>query len=407
MLTMETNRRKFIKKSAVLAAGAVMFPQWAEGRKTHKNLEEINNSKGEEFWKVIRENFPLTDKLAYLNNGTMGPSPFNVIQAQYNSILHVDSTGQYGGWEEAVPALAKFVGVDYDEICLTRNVTEGINIACWGLPLKKGDEVIVTNHEHVGNALPWLNRAKIDGIVIKTVTIAATDAETLANIERLITKKTRVLAIPHMPCTQGQIMPVKEICRLAKDKGIYSFIDGAHGPGMLQLDLHDMGCDFYASCCHKWMLGPKGTGFLYVKKEKLEELQAKWVGGYCDTGWSLIDKPPFIDGYVDTAHRYYYGSMSTPSYKGVVEAVKFHELIGKEKIEKRVKELATYFYNQLKNMGGVELLTPDNEEQRAAIVGFRLKGIAHVDFFSLAMKEKLRIRAVSENKLNSFHKPLF
>jgi L-cysteine/cystine lyase len=405
---MEHNRRKFLKDGALLATGAAFLPQWLQAQSKAGDLTTLKNKTDEEFWKVIRENFPLDKNWAYLNNGTMGPSPYQVIQSQYESMLDVDTTGHYGGWQEAVPVLAKFVGANDDEICLTHNVTEGINIVCWGLDLKKGDEVIITNHEHVGNALPWLNRAKLDGIELKVLQLADTANETLNRIEKLITSKTKVIAVPHMPCTQGQVLPVKQICQLAKDKGIYSFIDGAHGPGMLQLDLHDMGCDFYASCCHKWVLASKGTGFLYVKKEKLNQLQAKWVGGYCDTGWSLIEKPTYIKGYVDSAHRFYYGSMSTPAFKGVVEAVNFHETIGVAKIEARAKQLADYFYKKLQNIaGGIEIVTPEEEQSRAAIVSFKVKKINHIDLYNMALAKGMRIRAVSENEVNcvraSFH----
>jgi cysteine desulfurase / selenocysteine lyase len=399
---MKSNRRKFIKHGAVLAAGGILLPHTANAKK-YPAAQDFKDKTDDDLWKLVRNSFPLGDEVAYLNNGTMGPSPYSVIEAQYKSILDVDTTGNYGGWEKAVPALAGFVKVDENEICLTRNVTEGINIVCWGLNLKKGDEVIVTNHEHVGNALPWLNRAKLDGIVLKTVLLADTAAETLNRINALITKRTRVIAVPHMPCTQGQVLPVKQICQLAKDKGIYSFIDGAHGPGMLALDLHDMNCDFYASCCHKWMLGPKGTGFLYVKHEKLNELQARWVGGYCDTGWDLLSNPPTLKGYVDTAHRFYYGSMSAPLYIGVAEAINFHEMIGKEKIEARVKQLANYFYNQLQALGSkVEIVTPAEEASRAAIIGFRLPAMPGDKFYKVAADNLLRIRYVAENGINSY-----
>jgi cysteine desulfurase / selenocysteine lyase len=398
---MKSNRRKFIKSGAVLAAAGFLLPHGAEAKK-YPAPQEFKNKADEDLWQLVRNSFPLTDGVTYLNNGTMGPSPYSVIEAQYKSILDVDTTGNYGGWEVAVPALARFVNVDENEVCLTRNVTEGINIVCWGLQLKKGDEVIVTDNEHVGNALPWLNRAKLDGIVLKTVALAATGAETLNRINALITKKTRVIAVPHIPCTQGQVLPAKQICQLAKEKGIYSFIDGAHGPGMLTLDLHDMGCDFYASCCHKWMLGPKGTGFLYIKHEKLNDLQAKWVGGYSDTGWNLLTNPPELKGYVDSAHRYYYGSMSAPLYIGVAEAISFHETIGKGKIEARVKALASHFYKHLQALGDkVEILTPAEEASRAAIIGFRIKAQPDDKFTKIAQDNRLRIRYVGENGLNS------
>ncbi len=397
---MKPTRRKFIRNSALLAAGAMYLPAFG-ATQTKKSAPNFSAAQGEDFWKLVRASFPLSNDVAYLNNGTMGPSPYSVIEEQYNATLDVDTTGNYGGWEDAVPALAKFVGADEDEICLTHNVTEGINIVCWGLRLKKGDEVIITNHEHVGNALPWLNRAKVEGIVLKTVQLADTAAQTLNNINALITKNTKAIAVPHMPCTQGQVLPVKEICTLAKEKGIYSFIDGAHGPGMLQLDLHDMGCDFYASCCHKWMLAPKGTGFLYIKKEKLEDVQARWVGGYSDTGWSLIETPSYLKGYVDTAHRFYYGSMSAPLFKGVVAAIDFHNMIGKDKIEARVKALASHFYARMQAIDGVELLTPKEEQSRAAIIGFKLKNMGYNEFQLITTQNKMRIRGVAENGLNS------
>ncbi len=403
---MNTNRRKFITRSAIATAGALLLPRLGSGQ-NYTDLGGVPVTDDESFWKLVRNNFPLDDKIAYLNNGTMGPSPYSVIESQYQTMLEVDRTGKYGGWEEAVPALARFTGCKDDEICLTRNVTEGINIVCWGLDLKKGDEVIITNHEHVGNALPWLNRAKIDGIVLKVLQLADTAAENLNRINALITKKARVIAVPHIPCTQGQILPAKEICVLAKEKGIYSFIDGAHGPGMLVLDLNDMGCDFYASCCHKWMLGPKGTGFLYVKHEKLNEIQAKWVGGYCDTGWSLLSNPPELKGYVDSAHRYYYGSMSATLYKGVAAAVGFHELIGREKIHGRITALASHFYNRMQELDGkVVLTTPAEPTSRGAVVSFTIPSLPGEEFSGIANKAGMRLRYVPENGLN-FHRASF
>src|SRR5215212_5565436 len=234
-----TTRRKFIRNTSVLAAGSA-FLGFNNNANAYPAKKDFINAGEDELWKLVRASFPLNEKPVYLNNGTMGPSPYSVIETQYKSTLEVDSTGTYGGWEEAVPAIARFVNAADNEICLTRNVTEGINIACWGLNLKKGDEVIITNHEHVGNALPWLNRARLHGIVLKPVSLAPTAAETLNHISSAITKKTKVIAVPHIPCTQGQVLPVKEICTLAKEKGIYSFIDGAHGPGMLKVDLQDM-----------------------------------------------------------------------------------------------------------------------------------------------------------------------
>ncbi len=371
----------------------------AEIRNQGKNVEEDDDA----YWHNVRLMFPLSKDHIYLNNGTFGPSPYPVIEAVKAGMMENDMNGQYGNWDPTVAKIAKFVGAKDDEIALTHNVTDGINIGCWGLPLQKGDEVIITTHEHSGNAMPWMNRQKVHGIVIRTYTPASTAAETLTRINSLINKKTKAIATPHIPCTQGQILPIKEICALAKDKGLYSVIDGAHGPGMIPLDLHDMGCDTYASCSHKWMLGPKGTGFLYVRKDFQDTLQAYTVGAGGDDGkWDLMANPVQTGGYANSAHRYYAGTQSNGLYTGVIAAIDFIESIGAENIYSRLKYLGKYTQDSLLAFGDkIELLTPTEERSRGAVNGFRIKGVDYQKFFNLCSENKIRIRGVNENGLNS------
>jgi cysteine desulfurase/selenocysteine lyase len=393
-----------MKRQDFLKYALLAYPVLATEMVKSANLLKVpsNAETDEPFWKLVRSQFPLSKDTTYLNNGTMGPSPYPVIDAVYQKSIHINSKGQYGGGDhEALSALAKFVGANENEIAFTHNVTEGNNLIAQGLPLKKGDEVILTVHEHVGGALPWLNRAKHDGIVIKVIQLGSNAAETLANIEAATTKKTKVYALPHIPCTIGQVLPVKEIAALAKSKGIYSFFDGAHGPGMLNLDLHDIDCDFYASCCHKWMLGPKGTGFLYVKKEKLDVLKPIMVGAYSDSGWDMLSNPPSMKGYADSAHRFCYGTQSAELYAGIEAAVKFHETIGKQVVENRIKYLAGHLRNSLKNLGdNVEIITPEEPSSRAAVTAFRLKNMTMQKFQEQASKENFTIRTVPENNVN-------
>jgi cysteine desulfurase / selenocysteine lyase len=401
---MYTSRRHFIKQatSGIVGAWALTaVPEASHARYIISNYENILPD-DEQFWKIVREQFPLTHDRIYLNNGTMGPSPFVVREAVKAAIDNIDVTGEYGGWEVARPKIAKFVGVDESEISLTHNVTEGINIVAWGLPLKRGDEVILTTHEHAGNALPWLNRAKHDGIIIKTLKPASTAAENLNRIDDLITKRTRAIAIPHITCTIGQVFPAKEISKLGHDKGLWIFFDGAHGPGMTMLDLKDIDCDFYATCCHKWMCGPKGTGFLYVKKELLDVLQAQWIGGYSDLGWDLTIDPPEFKGYVPTAHRYDFATQNAAIYIGVSAAVDFLYHIGMKNIVKRGNALASYLQQELHKLEDkVEMLTPTEEQSRGFVVGFRLKNMPYDKFGEHAAKKGFRIRLVAEGHLNS------
>lgn len=400
---MKFNRRNFIRSASVLAAASFTELEAMAAMNDINTGGDDVSADDETYWKNVRQLFPLTKDWAYLNNGTMGPSPYPVIEAVRNGMMDGDHHGSYGGWEATEDRLAKFVGAEKEEIALTHNVTDGINIACWGLPLKRGDEVILTTHEHVGNAFPWLNRQKLHGIVIKTFSPASTADETLNRIAALITKKTRAIAVPHVPCTQGQVLPIKEICKLAKEKGIYSVIDGAHGPGMLPLDMHDIGCDTYATCSHKWMLGPKGTGFLYVSKEFRDTLQTYFVGGGSDNAkWNMAAHPIIMGDYSNTAHRYYGGTQSLGLYKGVTAAIDFIETIGFNNIHNRIKSLGKYTQDRLSEFGDkVELLTPTEERSRCAVNGFRIKGMEYSKFYDFCAENKVRIRSVAENGLNS------
>ena len=398
---MPLSRKSFLRYASVLAGSWSSIEAFA-ARPTLATPEDdvVHN---EAYWRTVREAFPLSRDWAYLNNGTLGPSPYPVIEAVHAGMMESDRMGVYNGYEETVKKLAAFVGAEGDEIALTHNVTEGINIACWGSRLKRGDEVILTTHEHVGNAFPWLNRQKLHGIVLRTYTPAPTADETLNRIAALINKKTRVIATPHIPCTQGQVLPVKEICTLARQKGLHSLIDGAHGPGMMPIDLHDMGCDTYASCCHKWMLGPKGTGFLYVRKDFQKELQAYFVGGGGDTGvWNMATVPITTTEYAPSAHRYFGGTQSLGLWKGVEAAIGFIDTIGIEHIHSRIKSLGAYTQESLLQLGDrIELLTPIEERSRCAVTGFRIKKMPHDQFFKLCMENKVRIRGVAENGLAS------
>jgi len=401
---MHTTRRHFIKQvtGGMIGSWALLsVPETSHARYIIAKDKTIEPN-DEDFWRVIRDQFPLNRERIYLNNGTMGPSPYVVLENIRRAMEDIDISGEYGGWEVARPRLALFTNVDESEISLTHNVTEGINIVAWGLPLRKGEEVIMTTHEHAGNALPWLNRAKYDGIVIRTFKPQPTADENLREISRLINRKTRVIAIPHVTCTIGQVFPVQEIAQLGHEKGLWVFYDGAHGPGMTNLDLKTMGCDFYATCCHKWMCGPKGTGFLYVKKELLDVLQARWIGGGSDTGWDLTVDPPVFKGYVPTAHRYDYATQNAAIYKGVGAAIDFLHHIGIENVIRRGYVLAGHLQQELLKLGDkVEMLTPTEDRSRGNLIGFRLKNIAYDKFGEHAAKKGFRIRLVGEGKLNS------
>lgn len=393
-------RRKFVKKIAGGFTTSLLTLN-NPGFLSEVNKDALKSFTEEIFWINIRKKFPLNKNRVYFNSGTSGPVSFKVLDAVKKQMDIFAETGEYGSTDPAREKVAQFFGVNASEISLTHNATEGINIVTWGLPLKKGDEVIITKQEHVGNALPWLNRAKLDGIILKPFEPASTAQGNIDLILKNINPRTKVIAIPHITCTTGQVLPIKEIAEIAKRKNIYTAIDGAQGAGSLNLDLKDLDCDFYASCFHKWMLGPSGTGFLYVKEDMLDTLQAKWVGGHSDTGWDLQSDSPLLKGYVPTAHRYDYGTQNAALFTGVEAAIAFLEEIGMDTVAQRVNTLTNYLQQQLLNSGAkLDMLTPLEEKSRSGMISFRPESMDYKAFNTIAVKNGFRLRAVPESNQN-------
>ena len=333
------------------------------------------------YWDFIRTLFPLKSDLTFLNNGTMGITPYPVLEALNKSFHHIAENGAYpmhdGSFEEN---LGQILGCKGSELAITKNVSEGVNLACRAISLNKGDEVIITLHEHVGGCAAWLYRAKTEGIVLKLAALGATAEETLNNIKSVKTKNTKVIAVPHIPCTIGQVLPVNEICAWAKANGIISAIDGAHPLGMLQMNLKEMGCDYYSGCFHKWLLGPIGTGFFYASEEILSRSVIHHVAAYSVDKFDMSTTPPSMGELVNKTARYSYGTFPGPMYDGAKAAMQFYQKIGPALIEKRVKYLSKEVMNGLMEINDnpslkfpvIEVLTPSEDASRGAQVGFRI-----------------------------------
>ena len=402
MAGVHVSRRTFIRTvTGGMVGGAMLYAFPPDARAKYiLALDETVDPADESFWGFVRGQFPLSRDVTYLNNGTMGPSPYVVIDAVKSEMEEVDRLGRYGGWDAARPKLAAFVNAAEEEIALTHNVTEGICIVAAGLPLRAGDEVILTDQEHAGNAIPWLARARRDAIVIRYFSPAPTAAGTLERISALINSRTRVIAVPHVTCTTGHVLPGAAISALGREKGIWVMLDAAHTAGMMPLDVKALGCDFLASCGYKWLLGPKGTGFLYVRKEMVEVLEPHWVGGGVDTAWDV--RKGTLTLRTD-ARRFDFATQSSALYVGLGAAIDFLHHLGIENVARRGRSLAGRLRSRLQELGDrVEILTPSEEGGYGSVLGFRLK---HYPFDRLQQllleKHGIVTRAVPENGLNS------
>ncbi len=405
MLSLRISKRAFLKAASFTAASYAWkalnpAPAFADALRSVAGPMSVSGLDS------VRDSFPLSHGRVYFNNGTLGPSPTPVLEAVAKAMQEVETTGEGGDANDIAlrARLAAFIGVTADEIALTHNTTDGINIVAAGLKLAAGDEVIITTHEHVGNALPWLNRARLDGIVLRSFVPPPSAAGVLAEISARVTDRTRVIAVPHLTCTTGQVFPLTEIVALAKVRGIFVAIDGAHGTGMLPLELAALGVDSYASSTHKWLCGPKGVGYLYVRKDRWDAIEPRYVGAHSDSGWHLDTSPPRIDGFWPSAHRFDYGSQNNSLYAGAIAAMDFFDRIGMENITEHGCGLALQLQDALvARAAEIEMLTPTESRSRAMVVSFRFRDPSKsaVKFAAFAGAKGFRIRQVPEANLGA------
>lgn len=403
------HRRNFIKTTGQTLTGLVGLSLLSKtsGRSDSAMVgsggREID-PRDEAYWSMVREQFPLTRERTYLNTGGLGASPYVVIEAVKNKITELERICETGHseelWHDIKTKAGQVLGCKPEEIAYTRNATEGIAIVCDGLSLKRGDEVITTTHEHVGNTLSWLARQKRDGIVMKTFEPSTKSAqENLDRMQKLLTKRTRAISIPHITTSTGQILPVKQIGAWAAAHKLWYFVDGAQAAGMLPMNLQEIGCHAYAASGHKWLLGPKGTGLLYVREDALDLIEAKHLGGYSNTG--EFDMVTGMFQFHPTAQRYEYGTVSTPLFAGLGVAMEFLLKIGMENVWQRDLAMATALREGLNKLG-VEVNSPQHPEEHSAIITFTLKNMDRSKLQNfLSEKYKLRTRGIYEGGLNA------
>jgi len=411
-LMMNMKRRNFFKAIGGLTGGlflntsASTFASTAELKKSCCGINMDNK-----FCKLLRKQFLLPQNYTYLNTGGLGASPYmvtNVVQKMMNrEESHPNASHNEKDWHQFKEKCAAILGknVSKDELAFTSTATEGINIIVNGLPLKKKDEIIISTHEHVALKIPLLHRQKNDGIVIKTFEPDLLNAEgNVKRIEKLITKRTRLIFTSHVTCTTGQIMPIKEISRLAKSKGILFALDGAQAVGHMPIDIEEAGVDFYAFSGHKWLMGPKRTGVLYVRKDLLDTVRPITVGAYSTIKSNMENR--YLELH-PTAQRYEFGTQNDALFYGLAEAMDFVDTIGIPNIQQYNKKLAELFYEAFKNLPGVEMISPAQEKYRSSMISFRMKNLTSDKICNPLERKGIRVRNVSEHNLNgvrvSFH----
>jgi selenocysteine lyase/cysteine desulfurase len=403
---MMVDRRGFLSSFAGLAgtAGALRLARdWPAllDQEAPKLPDRALYSLDEEaYWGQLRKQFLIPPNEVYLNNGTVGSSPMPVLRAIFDGYHETEKMAQsnpedypiwgYASWNEFRDPVAAFVGCHRDEFALLRNATEANSYIANGLDMKPGEEVLMTDQEHPGGEHPWNLKAKRYGIVVRKVTLPkpVENAAAVLNLfNDAITPRTRVMFFSHIPTVTGVVLPAKELCALARSRGILSAVDGAHVPGMMKLDLHDLGCDMYSSSPHKWLQAPKGSGFLFVRDEVIDRL------------WSTIATEGWNDNKIRAERFQRIGSSNVPALWGLRAAVELANEIGMERIEKRHRQTADYILKEMVKRGAESWTSPD-PALRCAIAAVNVPPIQIVELENWMWKEnKIRIRGGAPSKI--------
>ncbi len=373
------NRRKFLGSvgkglgmmamSSTAVASLLKSVEAKTKSVAHLSPEEV--AADEDFWATIQQSFSITRGIVNLNNGGVSPSPRIVTEAFVRYTWQQEDATAYTMWQILEPqsetirvGLAEIFGCDTEEIAITRNASESLETLLLGLDFKPGDEILTTTQDY-GRMLNTLKQREMrEGLKLNLIKIpiAPQNVNDLATpFERAITPRTKLIMVAHQINLTGQIMPVRQVCEMARAKGIETIVDGAHAFAQFDFKRDDLQCDYYGTSLHKWLYAPKGTGLLYVKKDKIAKV------------WPLMasDKTQ-----VNDIRKFEeIGTHSAAMRLAIGEAIAYHNAIGGKRKEARLRYLSRYWMNKLKDVPKIGFNTSFDERQSCAIANVKVDGV--------------------------------
>lgn len=374
-----TNRRGFISKS-ISAAGALVlnssFVSLPNEKLNELNIEALKKTPDalaidEDFWSQIKQAYTVSPNIINLNNGGVSPAPKVVQDSLTRLNAYANEAPSYYMWrimsqgkEPLRENLAKYAGVDAEEIAINRNATEALTSIIMGMTLKAEDEVILSKYDYPNMLHAWRQRELRDGIVLKYIDLkfpAENKAEIIKTFTNQITPKTKVIHITHMINWNGQIMPVKEIADIAHKKNIEVVCDGAHTFAHIDHKISDLHCDYYGTSLHKWLCAPIGSGMLWIKKEHISKIYPL-----------LPNDKPLSD---DIRKFENLGTRSFPIEQAIGEALNFQYMIGNERKEARLRYLKDYWAKEAIKLNRIQLNTSLKPEFSCALAHMGIEGL--------------------------------
>jgi selenocysteine lyase/cysteine desulfurase len=334
----------------------------------------------------------------FFNNGTIGAMPKVVVDrmvdhlrkmaidiADWDYVPGQEWISGYGPMTEIRTKAARLLNANVKEVGLTENVTAGVSYVADGLDLEPGAEILTTNAEHEGGRSAWLVKAQRNKTVLTPVRLPPNPIHNPGDVvevfKKAITAKTKVIAISHVITGSGAILPVKEICAEARSRQIFTVLDGAQAFGHINVDVKDIGCDAYVGCFHKWILAPAGSGFIYLRSDRTNDVWTSVASGQ----WNNHQD----DGYRFTQR----GTGNLSLMMGLDAALDFQFAIGPERIQQRIKYLGEYLREGLRKIPKTRILSPDNSAMAAGITVYNIEGVSNqVLGAEMWKRERLRPR---------------
>jgi len=373
---LQTSRRSFMKRLAggVAAAGLMAGTGLAAATPYRELMDAADampaDDMGDErFWLSVKGQFTLREGLAVMNAANLCPSPYPVMETVFSLTRDVDADASFqnrgkfrGMREEARTKLGVLLGADADEIAIVRNTSEANNVISSGFELKAGDEILLSDLNHPSNNKAWEVKSRRYGFKINYFHVDTppnSQEEIISAMSAAITPNTKLISFTHVSNTTGLLMQAKELCAVARQRGIFVHVDGAQSFGALKVDLHDMGCDSYSGSAHKWFMGPKEAGVLYVRQSAQDQI------------WPSIISAGYRDDLVGARKYEALGQRDDGAVSAVGRTVDFHNKLGPDRVEARMRQVAGAIKEGLSKLSGVTFSTAMDPGLSAGVVIFK------------------------------------
>ncbi|MGI9627254.1 MAG: aminotransferase class V-fold PLP-dependent enzyme [Longimicrobiales bacterium] len=390
---MTHSRRRFLASSASLA----ILPAIPIGRLVRRgDAGSRAAEQPQDAWVAhARQQIPAAMESRYFQTGGIGPSP-NAVIDEVKERLEFQNQGpadpRYSRdmariEPELRAQLARVFGARGTEVALTHSTSEGISIVAWSLNWTEGDEVIVSNQEHPANVVPWYVLRDRFGVQIREVDLSS-GTDLLSEIGAQLSGRTRLVSLSHVSRNNGRRIDVDESAELGellRGRGVRYHLDGAQGPGCVPVDFHALGCDCYSTCGHKWLLGPKGTGALFVREAILDDVRLSWAGAHSH------ETMDYVGGYelLPSAARFEFGTRALADFAGLGRALSWMDDLGLERVTDRIQRLVGHAVERVSGSSILGIMSPTDERSRSGVFVVELPdGCDSTDLYNRMMDEE-------------------